>query len=251
VGMKKILLGLSVLCTLNAYALEDMDDYGIYVGGDFTVSFWDVDIENEATWLDSTPHESGSTTLENDVTDYSFEVRFGGYLRWGEDKDFLTALELFAAPHDVHPYNEGYIDFPEADTSAIVIQKPNVQYSFGAELKQGMFFYEDWLAFVKAGIIFTHYNIVTDLGVNPPHFVLVPHGTDKFNLTGGRFGAGVEKFWTEHISTTLQAFYIFYEEYNTSYSGTPDLGSSDNIITHDITFQPNDVQIGLGVNFYF
>jgi hypothetical protein len=244
--MKKILPILSVLCTWNAHALND---YGFYVGGDFTTSFWNAEVENDVTLKRTLSNpEYGSHTFENNVTDYSAELRLGSYLLWGEDDDFLTAVEFFAAPHNVNQNDEGNVYFPGDASYITVIQKTEVQYSFGGDLKQGMFFYDDWLAFVKAGIIFTQYNIITNLGLfPPPGGTLIPHAEDDFNLTGGRVGAGVEKFWGEHISTSLQAFYIFYEEFNTSYSQH----NANGKVTNEITFKPDAIQLGLGVNFYF
>ncbi len=268
--MKKVILltGCLACNTFSAFANSESngpDDYGFYLGGDFTATIWEFDQDNNINinYVDQIPlsdlsHKTTTSfNVDNNVTDYSVEVRGGGYLRWDENDDWLSAIEIFAAPHDASFSDQTVLDtFGRSigDTNNInFTQSTKAQYSFGADFKQGLFFDEDeWLVFAKAGIIFTHFETVTNAWANNDSTFPISTAYDKFYLTGVRFGAGLERFFGENISFTLQALYALYEDENSTISGSQ--GKNDGFlitVTDEFTFNPSGLQIGAGVNFYF
>ncbi len=246
--MKKIYLSstliASLLASLPLYAEDDIDDFGVYVGGDLTWSNWDYRMENNLTQtIPSTLSDSVDFGLSDG--DLNGEGRLGAYMRW-EDPQFLTAIEIFAAGQNAHDSYWG-MSLLHLNTLA---QEVTTQWSYGAELKQGYFIDESWLAFAKLGIIETEFKVNTQFGVQDPagNELYTTH-TDEPTLTGVRFGVGLEKFLTEYISIAGQVLYVVYEDYDNQVSATVTEENAN--ITDEVKMDTHAIQFGLGVNIYF
>lgn len=246
--MKKIILcGLIPLCVCShAYAL---DDYGFYLGGDITATWWTFNVDTDFT---DPVFSSDGTNYSDDDWNYSALGRLGGYFLWGDDDYLFTALEFFGSPHDVF--------FEQTEGTSLTAfptnffqQTTEATYSLGGQLKQGMFFDEDLLGFVTAGLVYTQYKVLTNFvnNVNFAHRAFVSN-EEKFYLPGFRFGAGVEWFATENLGLDLQATYTLYDQEDLSVTsqdaeqGFPVVGPIGTV-----NFDPSALQIGAGVNFYF
>lgn len=222
---------------LNISQAQALEDYGFYMGIEATASWWQLDIDNQF----NDTYEKSDIRYDDSDWSYSALGRLGGYLNWGEDDIWFTAIEFFGEPNS--------ISFEHQDddkTKLPVNQATEATYSLGGQLKQGVFVMDDLLAFMTAGLVYTQFKVITNYENG---FAFVTE-YNKFYLPGFRFGAGAEWFVTENIGIDVQAAYTWYEEENLSIDSqifqppsiTP-IGTSD--------FNPSALQLGLGFNFYF
>lgn len=237
----------SLLASLPLYAEEDIDidDFGLYIGGDLTWSNWDFRMKNNLTFtLPSTLSDQLDFSLTDG--DLNGEGRLGGYFLW-DDSDFLTAIELFAAGQNAH---DSYWGMTRFALNALG-QEVSTQWSYGAELKQGYFIEDSWLLFAKLGIIATEFNVKTQFGVRGNENEIYTTHTDEPTLTGVRFGLGLEKFLSEYISIAGQVLYIAYEDYDDGFAQEVTLEGGTGTVTDQVQMDSHAIQFGIGVNVYF
>ncbi|MFI4957052.1 MAG: hypothetical protein ACHQAX_07595 [Gammaproteobacteria bacterium] len=243
--MKKLML---VVLTTSLWfsQAQALDNYGFYVGLEGIATKWELETE---TYFND-PFAANDTHYNDEGWDYGALARLGGYLRWGPSDRLFTAIEFFGEPHDI--YFEHTNGTPGTNPVNYVQQKTEATYSLGGQLKQGAFLSEKLLGFLTAGLVYTQYKSLTTFisNTDPNHNVFASH-EDKFYLPGFRLGVGMELFVIKNLGFDVQGAYIWYQDKNLSAinqqpnHGVP-LGKVGE--TH---FSPSELQLGVGVNFYF
>ena len=249
--MKKIILAtlISSLVFAKAHAYED---YGFYAGIDATATFWemaaDTDFIPEFSAVDLSAH--------HDDWDYSAMGRLGGYVTYGEDDRWLSAIEIIAVPNDIYFIDVTHIN-SGANDGDVQQQKLEATYTLGGQFKQGFIFDEDILAFMTAGLVYTQYKVTTTaaytpLGNDPRLFI---SETEKFYAPGFRLAAGGEYLLNENLGIGAQVAYTWYEEKELSLTAQSTSSSSSTPYftgtAGHVHFNSSALQVGAGFNFYF
>ncbi|MGA2654532.1 MAG: hypothetical protein ABSF18_00945 [Gammaproteobacteria bacterium] len=232
---------LTTLVSFNTYALPNAleDPYGFFVGGDVLASNFAA-----KTNVDYKEDPDFNKSLSQDTWYVTALARIGGYLTWGEDDIWFTAIDFFGEPNSAYlNVKEG--NFLDMSTSSFE-QQIEATYTLGGELKQGVFIDDNILGFLTAGLVYTQYKytLVSFLHVNEEE-LLNSFVEDKFFVPGFRLGAGVEIFLFENIGLNLNTAYTWYKE-KQIYTHLDLRGYA----TSTLHFDPSAFQIGAGVNIY-
>jgi opacity protein-like surface antigen len=222
---------------------EGLGDLGFYSGLAATATLWQIDVDNQFTApgfdiFTQIPHQS------YDGWDWSAMFRIGGFLRWGDDDAWFSAIEAIAEGHDIY--------FETSDTTSDVneyyVQKAEPVYTLGGQLKQGYFFNDDLLTYITAGLVFTEFKYTT-VGYEGHHNATVSY-EDKFTKAGFRLGVGSEYFLTDYLGLNFDVSYTWYQD-ETLGIYSQDFSPPSTTPIGETQFDPSAFALGLGFNFYF
>lgn len=225
--MKKNIIGALALTVMAQAAFAEKNahtGFGMGLQGGYISHSGNLDTNTQFI-----PDENTSTTISGNGGTLGAFVDYGMMFR-----NFYTGLEIFGQYQDAKGQQHNHLQ-------AGVTLKADIRMkeSYGAALKFGGFMCKDLLAYLKAGVVDTKFEIATDTAG-------IPADKKRYNKTGFLTGAGfmipIKIGTLKHLSLGAEWTYTWYKSFTYQYNRTD---------SYSHTYKPrvNNINVRLKYSF--